>query len=74
MWSIVTFKDDNSVETIPSYWYQNNKCTWPKKNYKKFLACRIQPNEIDFDYLPARKLGKNIGIAMFINYAYIYII
>jgi len=62
MWSVVAFDDDESVEAVPAYWFQNNKCAWPKKNYKKFLDRRIQPNEVDFDYLPARKLGKNIGM------------
>lgn len=59
MWSIVVFDDDKSVEAVPAYWLQNNKCAWPKK---RFLDRRIKPNEIDFDYLPARKLGENVGM------------
>lgn len=62
MWSIVVFNDDNSVEAVPNHWFANNRCAWPKRNYKTLLNRRVQPNEIDFDYLPARKLGKNIGI------------
>jgi len=62
MWSVVAFDDDETVEAVPAYWFQKDKCAWPKRNYKQFLNRRIQPNEVDFDYLPARKLGRNIGM------------
>lgn len=66
MWSIVVFNDDQSVEAVPSYWFNNdnNMCAWPKKNSKKCLVGRVVPNKIDFDYYSARKLGKNIGMCV----------
>ncbi|KAF0761532.1 DUF4806 domain-containing protein, partial [Aphis craccivora] len=30
MWSIVAFKDD-SLEVVPSNWFNNELCAWPKK-------------------------------------------
>jgi len=62
MWSVVEFIDDRSVEVVPAYWLNKNKCAWPKKNSKKFIQKRVKPNEIDFDFLKARKLGKDRGI------------
>ncbi|XP_060846836.1 uncharacterized protein LOC132932270 [Rhopalosiphum padi] len=59
MWSVVEFIDDRSVEVVPAYWLNKNKCAWPKKNSKKFIQKRVKPNEIDFDFLKARKLGKD---------------
>lgn len=62
MWSVVEFIDDNSVEVVPSYWLNKNKCAWPKKNSKKFIQRKTKPNEIEFDFLQARKLGKYRGM------------
>ncbi|CAI6371258.1 unnamed protein product [Macrosiphum euphorbiae] len=59
MWSVVEFFDDNSVEVVPAYWLNKNTCAWPKKNSKKFIQKRIKPNEIEFDFLKARKMGKD---------------
>lgn len=62
MWSVVVvFKDDNSVEAVPSSWFKDKKCAWPRKNAKRLIERRTIPNEIEFDFLEARKLGKNIG-------------
>lgn len=55
MWSVV-FYEDKSVEVVPIFWYKNKKCAWPKKNYKKSINHKVQPNEIEFDYLHVRKL------------------
>lgn len=38
MWSVVNFKSDNSVETVPSFWFKKDKCAWPKK---KTLQCLL---------------------------------
>lgn len=62
MWCVVVFKDDDSVEAVPSHWYKNNKCAWPRKNAKRMIERRAFPNVIEFDYLEARKLNnKNYG-------------
>jgi len=58
MWLVVVFKDDNSVEAVPSYWYKNRKCPWPRKNAKNMITQRLPPNILEFDYLEARKLGN----------------
>lgn len=62
MGSVVVFNDDNSVESVPSFWIKNKKCAWPKKNSKQMIGRRSQPNEIEFDFLNARVLGNNIGM------------
>ncbi|XP_026819536.1 uncharacterized protein LOC113558259, partial [Rhopalosiphum maidis] len=53
-WSAVEFIDDRSVEVVPAYWLNKNKRAWPKKIQK-----RVKPNEIEFDFLKAHKLGKD---------------
>lgn len=63
MWCVVVFKDDNSVEAVPSHWYKNHKCAWPRKNAKKMITRRSSPNILEFDYLEARKLNnKSYGM------------
>jgi len=61
MWSVVIFKNDNSVETVPSFWMKKDKCAWPKKNSTMFIKRRILPNKFYFEYLDARKIGKDYG-------------
>lgn len=67
MWSIVIFSD-NKCAAVPSHWFANDLCAWPKpitKNRSKLLVQRAIPNKFDFDYFPARRLhtekpiGKN---------------
>lgn len=53
MWTIVVFKEDNTVEAVPSHWFKNGLCAWPKKDQKKNLERRLFPNSFDFDYYPA---------------------
>ncbi|XP_029345719.1 uncharacterized protein LOC107883889 [Acyrthosiphon pisum] len=60
MWSVIIFEDDNSIEAVPSIWYQKNKCAWPKNNPKKFIEKRVVPNKTDFFFLRARKIGKDV--------------
>jgi len=59
MWSVVNFKNDNTVETVPSFWMKKDKCAWPKKNPTMFIKRRLLPNKFDFEYLDARKIGKD---------------
>ncbi|VVC42329.1 Hypothetical protein CINCED_3A023284 [Cinara cedri] len=51
-------EDDDSVEAVPSHWYKNQKCAWPRKNEKKNGRCISLLNVIEFDYLKPCKLGN----------------
>jgi len=61
MWSVVNFINDNTVETVPSFWLRKDKCAWPRKNPTMFIKRRSLPNKFDFVYLDARKIGKDYG-------------
>lgn len=61
MWSVVHFIDDNTVEAVPSFWFENHFCAWPKKNASIFIKRKTIPNKFEFDYLSARKLYKDLG-------------
>jgi len=52
------------VECVPNFWYKNNVCAWPNKtviNHTKMIERRFNPNNLEFDFIKARKLSKNIG-------------
>jgi len=59
-WDIVIFKNDNSVEAVPSSWVRKNSCAWPKnsKHVKKCITKQIKPNPDGFKFYPARKIGN----------------
>lgn len=61
-WGIVCFKDDNTVEAVPTNWVHKKTCAWPKssKNVKKYIEKQLEPNPDDFYFYPARKLGNKI--------------
>lgn len=61
MWIIVCFNEENSVEAVPTHWYKNGQCAWPKKNIKKHIEHRNLANKFDFNYYPSRILKKGIG-------------
>lgn len=61
MWSIVVFNKENTVEVVPTNWFKNGLCAWPKKDEKLKITRRIQPNDFDFEYYSARILKKDIG-------------
>lgn len=61
MWSIVVFIKDNTVEAVPTSWFKNGYCAWPKKDQKIKINRRIQPNNFDFEFYSARILKKGIG-------------
>uniref|UniRef100_A0A2S2P2H6 Uncharacterized protein n=1 Tax=Schizaphis graminum TaxID=13262 RepID=A0A2S2P2H6_SCHGA len=59
MWSIVNFTNDNSVSAVPSHWWKNGYCAWPKsstKNASLLLQRRAIPNKFDYDFFKARKI------------------
>jgi len=31
MWTVVFFQDGNSVAAVPTNWYKDGFCAWPKK-------------------------------------------
>lgn len=59
-WDIILFKNDDSVEAVPSSWVRKNTCAWPKnsKYVIKYIEKQIKPNHDDFIFYPARKLGN----------------
>lgn len=57
MWSIVNFTKDNTVSAVPSHWWKNGYCAWPKpsvKNASMLLQKRSIPNKFDYDFFKAR--------------------
>lgn len=60
MWAVVHFTTDNSVEVVPSTWYDFGTCAWPSKkaNPLRTIKSRILPNKQDFQWLKARKFGS----------------
>jgi len=62
MWSVVEFIDDESVEVVPAYWLNKHLCL-AKNKFRKMAKLNV----IDFDFLKARKLGKNRGMYFIYN-------
>ncbi|CAH1715849.1 unnamed protein product [Aphis gossypii] len=60
MWTIVCFIEEDCVEIVPAFWFKNGLCAWPKKNVKKNVNQRTNPNDIEFNYYKARALSKDI--------------
>eukprot|EP00102_Acyrthosiphon_pisum_P022816 XP_016660026.1 PREDICTED: uncharacterized protein LOC107883798 [Acyrthosiphon pisum] len=60
MWVVVHFLKDDSVEAVPSTWYNNGTCAWPNKtiNAVRAIQKRTLPNKLEFQWLNARKLGS----------------
>lgn len=66
VYSIIIFTKENSVSAVPSIWYSNGKCAWPKPSHSismvnKLISRRSPYNAIDFDIFDARELKNNIG-------------
>ncbi|CAI6363170.1 unnamed protein product [Macrosiphum euphorbiae] len=62
MLTVICFDEENCVEVVPSYWYKNGYCAWPKRsirNPKKYVVHRSEPNELEFYYFKARPISKN---------------
>jgi len=62
MWVVVHFIDEDSVETVPETWFRkcDSTCAWPlnKYNVKRMIEKRIYPNQLEFEWLSARTLGR----------------
>jgi len=63
MWVVVNFTIDNSVEAVPSTWYNDGTCAWPNKtiNAVRAIQKRTLPYKLEFKWLNARKLGSMSG-------------
>lgn len=65
MWAIVHFIKDNSVEAVPSTWYNDGTYTsaWPNKsiNAVRTIQKRTLPNKLEFEWFNARKFGSMSG-------------
>lgn len=72
-YSIVHFIDEDTVEAIPSSWFNTKKniCAWPKSCTKplRLIEKNVLPNNDDFTFFKARVLSHDIGI----NYSKFYI-
>ncbi|XP_029341288.1 uncharacterized protein LOC115033228 [Acyrthosiphon pisum] len=60
MWSIIHFLEENTVETVPSKWFSNNKCAWPNNKSKRHIADQSDPNPQNFKWYEARALLTDI--------------
>jgi len=61
VWSVVHFTDEDTVEAVPSTWYENQNCFWPPKALKRFTKDLIKKKEHpedDWDCFPAKLLGQ----------------
>lgn len=74
MWTVVLFKSDNTVDAVPSHCVNTSKniCAWPKKDVKKCLERRLQPNKIEYDFFPARILKTNISKSLILFVDFIF--
>jgi len=63
MWAIVHFLDDNSVESVPIHWIENDRCAWPKNshNIHKLRTNCVKTNEFEFSFYRIRILSNNIS-------------
>jgi hypothetical protein len=66
VYSIVLFTKENSVSAVPSIWYFNGKCAWPKplhstSSVNKLISRKSPYNTNDFDIFDARELKNNIS-------------
>lgn len=62
MWIVVVFQNDNSVAAVPTNWYKDGLCAWPKKAVKHksdLIQNQIEPTRSEFDRFPARKLSSS---------------
>lgn len=59
---IVIFEEENTVEAVPSDWYKNGKCIWPKKSIEARRLIEQKANPLHFEHTTfnARKLSGEI--------------
>jgi len=62
MWIVVVFQNDNSVAAVPTNWYKDGFCAWPKKCIKHkgtMIQNQTEPTRSEFDRFQARKLSSS---------------
>lgn len=63
MWIVVVFQDDNSVAAVPTNWYKDGFCAWPKKTVQhkgQMIQNQTEPTRSEFDRFPARQLSSSL--------------
>eukprot|EP00102_Acyrthosiphon_pisum_P023901 XP_016661111.1 PREDICTED: uncharacterized protein LOC107884123 [Acyrthosiphon pisum] len=58
-WSVIHFIEDNAVEVVPSTWFRDNTCAWPKTHVKRYIKNECIPNTREFEWFEARALSLN---------------
>ncbi|XP_022162403.1 uncharacterized protein LOC111028168 [Myzus persicae] len=65
MWVVVHFLNEDTVEAVPETWYRkkDKTCAWPivSKKSKKCIEKKDYPDEKNYQWLPARMLGRKYG-------------
>lgn len=65
MWIVNHFLDEDSIESVPETWYhkKSKTCAWPitKNSAKRLIEKRAYPNKLEYNWLPARILGRKYG-------------
>ncbi|XP_029348030.1 uncharacterized protein LOC100575035 isoform X2 [Acyrthosiphon pisum] len=62
MWTVVVFQNDNTVAAVPTNWYKDGLCAWPKKAVKHksdLIKNQTEPTRSEFDRFPARQLSSS---------------
>lgn len=62
MWIVVVFEKDHSVAAVPTNWFKDGYCAWPKKTLKNrgnMIELRVEPTKSEFDRFPARLLSSS---------------
>lgn len=65
MFIVIHFLEEDSIESVLETWYnkKTKTCAWPKaKNCaKKLIEKKAYPNKLEYNWLPARILGRKYG-------------
>lgn len=59
MYIVVSFQEDNSVEAVPSNWYDNGYCVWPttSQNITRLIKKHSHPDEFPHRKVQAYQMG-----------------
>lgn len=71
MYIVVHFEDDDSVEAVPSIWYKNGYCIWPKneQNINSLIEKNSNPNTFKHTSLKAKRMsGKSCKYSVYLYF------
>lgn len=73
MWIVIHFLNEDTVEAVPETWFRRKEkmCAWPRisKKSKVYIEKKYYPDEINYEWFPARILGRKYGsYYIMINY------